>query len=393
MTLAAATVGMGRLRPAAPTIERSTLWTDTVKRGAMLRQARGNGTLVPEQIRWVSAVTAGRIERVLVPTGSKVEENTVLLELSNPDVQLEALDAQRQLALAQAETASLESSLQNSVLSQEGAVMSTRTEYMDALRAEQAAEKLTAQGLISDYERARAHDKLDEMNTRWDSEQRRLEVLKRTADVQLALQRAQVDRLRAIARFHQGRVASMQVCAGARGVLQEMVLEDGQWVNPGQLLAKVARPERLKAVLHIPETQAKDVAIGQGVLVDTHNGTVPGRVSRVEPAVQEGSVAVDVTLTGPLPQGARPDLSVDGTIEIERIPNTLYVGRPAEGESGATVGLFRLVGGGHDAMRSSVTLGRVSVNAVEVVRGLSAGDEVILSDMSRWDNVDRVHIR
>jgi multidrug efflux pump subunit AcrA (membrane-fusion protein) len=202
-----------------------------------------------------------------------------------------------------------------------------------------------------------------------------------------------VERLKAIVRFHQGRVASMHVRAGAKGVLQEMTLEVGQWVNPGQLLAKVAQPEKLKAVLRVPETQAKDVSIGQAVVVDTHNGTVKGRVARVDPSVQEGTVSVDVTLEGELPQGARPDLSVDGTIEIERIPNTLFVGRPAEGQSGTTIGIFKLAPGGKEASRVSVRLGKSSVNTVEVLQGLATGDEVILSDMSRWDGVDRVRLR
>jgi multidrug resistance efflux pump len=389
----AATVGFGQLKPAAPTVERATLWTDTVKRGPMLRQVRGTGTLVPEQMRWISAVTAGRIERILVRPGFPVEEATELLELSNPDVQLQALDADRQLTLARAELASLESALENGVLSQEGLVSSTHTEYMEAKRAEASAEKLSADGLISGYERERAKDKVAEMTTRLDSERRRLEVLKRSAQTQTALQRQQVQRLEAIARFHQGRVASMHVRAGAKGVLQEMTLEVGQWVNPGQLLAKVAQPEKLKAVLRVPETQAKDVTIGQAVVVDTHNGTVKGRVVRVDPSVQEGTVSVDVALEGQLPQGARPDLSVDGTIEIERIANTLFVGRPAEGQSGSTVGIFKLSPGGKEATRVSVKLGKSSVNTVEVLQGLATGDEVILSDMSRWDGVDRVRLR
>jgi len=391
--LAAATVGLGQLKPAAPTVERATLWTDTVKRGPMLREVRGTGTLVPEQMRWISAVTAGRIERILVRAGAPVVENTELLELSNPDVQLEALDADRQLTLAEAEQASLESALENGVLSQEGVVMTTHTEYMDAKRAEESAGKLSSEGLISAHERDRAKDKVEEMTTRYESECKRLELLKRSAEAQLSLQRAQVERLRSIARFHQGRVASMHVRAGARGVLQEMALEVGQWVNPGQLLAKVAQPERLKAVLRIPETQAKDVSMGQAVIIDTHNGTAKGRVVRADPSVQDGTVSVDVALDGDPPPGARPDLSVEGTIEIERIPNTLYVGRPAEGQSGSAVGLFKLTADRKEAVRVTVKLGRASVNTVEVVQGLARGDEVILSDMSRWDSVERVRIR
>ena len=393
VTLAAATVGFGRLKPAAPTVERSALWTDVVKRGPMLRQVRGNGTLKPEQIRWISAVTAGRIERISVRPGTAVEEGTELMELSNPDVQLEALDADRQLTLVRAELASLEASLENGVLSQEGVVMTTHTEYMDSKRAAAGAEKLAAESLASANEVERARDRVAEMTTRFESEQKRLEVMKSASRTQLELQRAQVERLTAIARFHQGRVASMHVRAGARGVLQEMALEVGQWVNPGALLAKVAQPDRLKAVLRVPETQAKDVQIGQRASIDTHNGTAEGQVARIDPAVQEGTVAVDVALDSALPPGARPDLSVDGTIEIERIASTVYVGRPAEGQAGGTVGLFKLAPGGKEAARVSVRLGRASVNTVEVVQGLAPGDEVILSDMSRWDGVDRVRIR
>jgi multidrug resistance efflux pump len=393
VALILATVGFSQLRPAAPTVEGGSLWTDVVKRGPMLRQVRGTGTLVPEQIRWISALTAGRIERVLVHSGAQVDENTELLELSNPDVQLEALDADRQLTLAQASLASLEASLENGVLSQQGLVSTTHSEFMEARRAMAAAERLSAQDLVSGYELERARDRVQEMTTRYESEKKRLEVMKNTSLSQLELQRAQVERLRAIARFHQNRVASMHVKAGAKGTLQELTLEVGQWVNPGALLCKVAQPERLKAVVRVPETQAKDVAVGQRAVIDTHNGTVPGSVIRVDPTVLNGTVAVDVALEGSLPRGARPDLSVDGTIEIERISETLFVGRPAEGQGGGTVGLFKVEPGRKGAGRVSVQLGRASVNSIEVVQGLAAGDEVILSDMSRWDGVDRVRIK
>jgi multidrug resistance efflux pump len=393
VALVAATVGFSQLRPAAPTIEGGPLWTDVVKRGPMVRQVRGTGTLVPEQIRWISALTAGRIERILVQSGTPVTEDTELLELSNPDVQLEALDADRQLNLAQSALASLEASLENGVLAQQGLVSSTYTEFMEAKRAAAAAEKLSAGGLVSGYELDRAHDRATEMTTRYDSEKKRLEVLRNTSRSQLDLQRQQVERLRAIARFHQNRVASMHVRAGAPGTLQELTLQVGQWVNPGALLCKVAQPERLKAVLRVPETQAKDVGIGQKAAIDTHNGVVAGAVARVDPTVLNGTVTVEVTLGPELPRGARPDLSVDGTIEIERIARTLFVGRPAEGQAGGTIGLFKLDAGRKEASRVSVQLGRASVNSIEVVQGLGAGDEVILSDMSRWDGVDRVRIK
>ena len=391
--LVIATAGFSQLKPAAPTVEGATLWTDVVKRGPMLRQVRGTGTLVPEQIRWISALTAGRIERIVVQPGTRVTAETELLELSNPDVQLEALDADRQLTLAQAALASLQAALETGILSQRGVVSSTHTEFMEAKRAAASAEKLSQDGLVSGNELERARDRVAEMTTRTQTEQERLHVLETTSRSQLELQRAQVERLRAIDRFQQGRVASMHVRAGAPGVLQEMTLEVGQWVNPGALLAKVAQPERLKAVLRVPETQAKDLAIGQAAIVDTHNGTARGQVTRIDPSVQEGTVAVDVGLHGELPRGARPDLSIDGTIEIERITQTVFVGRPAEGQAGSTVGLFKLAPGRKEATRVSVRLGRASVNAIEVVAGLAPGDEVILSDMSRWDGVDRVRIK
>ncbi len=387
------TVGFSRLKPAAPTVEKGTLWTDVVKRGAMLRQVRGTGTLVPEQMRWIPAITAGRVERIHVHAGEKVEATTLLFELTNPDVQLEALDADRQLTLAQQGLASLEASLASDVLSEQNAVATAHTEFETAQRAAVAAERLAKDGLVSGNELDNARDRKDEMSTRYDGEQQRLEVIRNSSRTQLALQKAQVERLRAIVAFHRSRVGSMQVLAGARGVLQEMNLEEGQWVNPGQLLAKVAQPERLKAVVRIPETQAKDLALGLPAVVDTRNGIVKGRVTRIDPSVQDATVAVDITIDGALPQGARPDLSVDGTIEIERLPNVLYVARGADGQSETTLGMFKLVDRGRGAVRVPVGLGKASVNTVEVRSGLEVGDEVILSDMSRWDGVDRVRIR
>jgi len=387
------TVGFSRLRPAAPTVDRSTLWIGRGTRGPMLRQVRGNGSLVPEQIRWISSVTAGRIERIFVRAGAQVEPNTVLLEMSNPDVQLEALDADRQLNLAEANLASLESNLKNSELSQEGVVASTHTEFMDAKRAVDAADKLASQGLISGNEVDRARDKMAEMQTRWETEKQRLDVVRTTTKTQLQLQRDQVSRLKAISSFHHGRVASMTVTAGARGTLQDLSLEEGQWVNPGALLAKVAQPERLKAVLRVPETQARDVQIGQSAQIDTHNGMVSGHVIRTDPSVQNGTVAVDVGLEGTLPKGARPDLSVDGVVEIERLKDVLSVNRPVDAQPNATIGLFKLTDGGKEAVRVNVQIGRTSVNAIEILGGLAQGDDVILSDMSRWDGDDRVRIR
>jgi len=392
LVVALTTLGLAQLKPAAPQVERATLWLDTVRRGPMVRQVHGNGTLVPESQRFVSALTAGRIERVLARPGAKVEASTVLVELSNPDVQLEALDAERQLKLAEAELASLRSSLETARLAQEGSLAAARTELREAGRAVAVAERLAREGLSSTMEAERARDRLQEAEERHRAEQRRLELADEAFRAQVELRRADLERVRAIARFQRERVASMQVRAGAAGVVQELALEPGQWVQSGQGLARVASPERLKAVLLVPQGNARDLRLGLPVVVDTRDAKVPGRVSRVDPAVQNGTVAVDVALEGALPRGARPDLSVEGTIEIDRLADVLSVGRPANGASETTVRLFRLDPDGHTAVRVPVRLGRSSFNAVEVLEGLSAGDRIILSEMSRWEHVDRVRL-
>lgn len=388
-----ATLGVSQLKPAAPSVERSTLWIDTVKRGEMLRQVRGTGTLVPEDLRVVSALTAGRIERVIVRPGAKVEAGTVLLEMSNPDVQLQALDAERQVKLAEADLAALRSTLESQRLGAVSTVASTRTQMNEAERGVKVAERLAADGLASGMEIDRARDKLEEARSLHASEKSRLVLLTDALKAQLLLKRSEVDRLRAIAQFQRDRVASMTVRAGQVGVVQSLSLQPGEWVNPGAELARVAGQDRLKAVVRVPETQARDVALGLPVVVDTRNGTVKGRVSRIDPGAQGGTVAVDVAMEGPLPRGSRPDLSVDATIEIERLPDVLFVGRPADGSSEATVGLFVLGSDGHSATRVPVKLGRGSVNTIEILAGLKVGDQVILSEMSRWDAVARVRLQ
>jgi multidrug efflux pump subunit AcrA (membrane-fusion protein) len=391
--LVGAVTGFMSLHPAAPEVERSTLWIDTVRRGTMVREVRGAGTLVPESQRIVSALTAGRVDRVLVRPGTRVETATLLVEMSNPDVQLQALDAERQVKLAEADLASLRASLETQRLAAVAAVASVHSELREAERAARVAETLAGQGLASTMEIERAQDRAEEVRTRDESERQRLAVLTDALRAQLDLRRLEVERLRAIARFQQERVASMQVRAGAPGVVQELALEPGQWVNPGQLLARVASPERLKAVIRIPETDARDLTLGLTAIVDTHNGTVPAHVSRVDPAVQNGSVAVDLAVDAPLPRGARPDLSVDGTIQIDRIENALYVGRPAQGSSESEVRLFRLDPGGRGATRVPVQLGRGSASTIEIRGGLKEGDRVILSEMTQWESSDRVRLR
>jgi HlyD family secretion protein len=386
------TLGLRGLKPAAPRVDRASVWIDSVQRGPLVIEVRGPGTLVPERIRWISAVTAGRVDKRLAEAGEEVMPETVLLELTNPDVQLEALESERQLTAARADQVNLRANLQSQRLNQEGTVAGARAAYLDAKRNADATESLAAKELISTMDASRAKDRVEELATRFKVEEERLRVMVDAADSQLALQQAQVDRLRAVTEFQRSRVRSMVVKAGAKGTLQELPLEVGQWAQSGATLARIVEPGRLKAVLRIPETQAKDVARGQPAAIDTRNGIVRGRVSRIDPAVQNGTVTVDASLEGELPRGARPDLSVDGTIQVERLNNVLHLGRPAYGQPNSTVGLFKLVEGGAAAVRTSVRLGRTSVNTVEILGGLQPGDKVIISDMSRWDGFERVRV-
>lgn len=392
VALIATTVGLAQLKPAAPTVERSTLWIDTVKRGEMLREVRGNGTLVPEDLRVVSALTAGRIDRVVQRPGAKVEIGTVLLEMSNPDVMLQALDAERQTKVAEADLAQLKASLESQRLAAVSAVAEAKRAANEAERSLKVAERLASEGLTSSMEIDRARDNLDEARERQDSEKQRLALMTESLRAQLALRQSEVERLRAIARFQQDRVASMTVRAGQKGVLQSLSLQPGQWVNPGQELARVAGQDRLKAVVRVPEQQARDLALGLPAQIDTRNGIVKGHVSRIDPGATNGTVSVDLAIDGALPKGARPDLSVDATIEIERLADVMYVGRPADGSAETTAGLFVLDPDGHYAHRAQVLLGRGSANAIEVKNGLKPGDQVILSEMSRWQAVDRVKL-
>lgn len=386
------TAGLATLKPAVPSLERGSPWIDSVRRGPLVIEVRGPGTLVPEQIRWVTAQTAGRVERRLVQPGQAVTPETVLLVLTNPDVQLEALQAERQLGQAQSDAVNLRVSLQTQRLNQQAVVATVEADHREARRNAVAADSLLAKELISPFEAARLKDRAAELATRVEVERKRLALYDGVIDSQLVMQRAQVSRLRAVQDFQRERVRSMEVRAGAAGVLQDMPLEVGQWVQSGATLARVIEPGRLKAVLRIPETQAKDLSVGQRAKIDTRNGIIEGHVVRIDPGATNATVTADVALDGPLPRGARPDLSVDGTIEIDRVDNALFVGRPAYGEANGTVGLFRLVDGGKFAERVPVQLGRTSVNAVEIRSGLNAGDKVIVSDMSRYDGVDRVRL-
>lgn len=390
--IALVSLGISRLKPAAPSVERATLWVDSVRRGELLREVRAPGTLVPEHIRIIAAVTAGRVDALPVRPGATVTPSTVLVELSNTDVQLQALAADQAVTAARGQLASLRRQLQQARLAQQATIAQLRTQVEDARRQLAVMAALDKKGLASASEIAAARDRMDELATRQRIEQQQLDEMDSSSREQLVLTGQQVRNLGAIAAEQRNRVASMRVLAGESGVLLTLPLEYGQWVNPGFELARVAQPGRLKAVLRVPETQAKDVALGQKAAIDTRNGVVAGHVTRIDPGSQQGTVVVECAIDGPLPKGARADISVDGTIEIERLPDVLYVGRPAYGSAESTVGLFRVSADGREATRVAVKLGRASVNTVEVLHGLAAGDSVIISDMSQWDAVTRVRL-
>ncbi len=391
--LVAGTFALASLPQAAPSVDRTTLLIDSVQRGTMVRAVRAPGTLVPERVRLVSALTAGRVERLPVRPGATVAGGSSLLDMSNPDVQLEALEAGRQVTTAEAALVNLETALATQRLTQRATIASAQAAASDAQRQASMMGALGKKQLASTNDLAQANDRATEQTARLSAEQERLRVMDGAMARQIALQKSEVQRARSIAEFQQARVTSMHVNAPEDGVLQTLPLELGQWVVPGQVLATVAQPGRLKAVLRVPETQARDVVIGQPVAVDTRNGIANGHVLRVDPSVQNGTVTVEVSLDGALPRGARPDLSVDGTIEIERLPDVLHVGRPAYGQGESTVGLFKLDADGKYATRVPVKLGRSSVNTIQIAQGLRVGDRVIISDMSQWDNVERVKIK
>ena len=386
------TVGLGRLADAPPSVERSAVWIDTVRHGELLRQVSGPGTLVPEEIRWVTATTAGRVERIHIEPGSRVELDSLLLELSNPDLELEALEAERQLKGSEADLANLRATMDIERLAQKSVVASVRIQHREAERRAEAEARLREAEIVGALEYARTQEREEELASRLEIEEERSRILEDAMVARGAAQAAQVERQRDLALFQAKQVESLRVRAGLNGVLQELPLEVGQRVSPGTLLAKVVQPESLKAELRIPEAQAKEVLLGQQVEVDTHNGIVPGHVVRIDPAVQRGTVTVDVALDAELPRGARPDLSVDGRIELERLQDVLYTGRPAFGRSNSRISLFKLAEGDATATRVVVSLGGSSVSEVEIRAGLEEGDRVILSDMSEWDGAERIEL-
>jgi HlyD family secretion protein len=392
LALAAGTLTLARLKPAAPTIDRSLVWIDTVKRGPMLRQVRGVGSLVPEDIAWITARTSGRVDRIVLRPGATVKPDDVVLVLSNPEVREAAANADSQLKSAQAEVESLRLQLENGALATEVAAADARANYEQAKLRAEVNEKLFKQGIVSGLELRLSKVTEQQAQVRNSLEQKRATFTRQSIAPQLAVKRAEVDRLVAQARMRHDELDALQVRAGMSGVLQVLPVEAGAQVASGANLARVADPARLKASLRIPETQMKDVLLGQHATVDTRNGIIQGLVARIDPSVRDGTVTVDVALTGDLPAGARPDLSIEGTIELERLQNVLFIGRPALSEQTSQLRLFKLDAGGAQAIRIPVTLGRRSINAVEVLGGLAPGDRVILSDMSRWDGNDHIRL-
>ncbi len=392
LALIVITVAVSRLKPAVPSIDRSSVWVDTVKRGPMVRQVRGLGTLVPEDFRWIAANTEGRVDKILVRPGAKVEPDTVLLELSSPELEQAARDAEFQAKGAEAELTTLRATLQRELLQQESTAAQVHSEFEQAKMENETNENLKKNGLVADLVYRTSQVKAAELANRDAIEQKRLTFARDSIEPQLASKQAAVDQLGQAAKLKQDQVEALHVSAGMSGVLQQLPVEVGQRVIPGANLARVADPTKLKAQVKIAETQAKDVQIDQKASIDTRNGVVEGHVIRVDPAVEQGTVTVDVALDGALPKGARPDLSVDGTIELERLDNVIYVGRPAFGQENNTVGIFKLIAGSSEAVRTPVKLGRSSVNTIEIVNGLEPGDQVILSDTSAWDSHERLRL-
>jgi len=389
----AVAIALARMEPAAPTVERATVLVDVVKRGSIVRQVRGLGTLVPEDTRWLPSRTDGRVERILLRPGAQVGPDSVILEMSNPQVEQEALNARLALNSAEAALENLRVQLQSELLTQESQTAALAAEYETAQMQAEADEALAKEQLISEITRRKSQLAAETLKKRASFEAERLTSARESLDGRLRVQQAAVDQARAVSNLQASRLESLKVRPGFSGVLQQVPVEVGQQVGPGQNLARVADPSRLKAELKIAETQAKDIEVGQSAEIDTRNGIIPGRVSRKDPAAANGTVTVDVSLSGELPRGAVPDLSVDGTIQLERLDSILYVGRPSLGQENSTVGLFRLTDASGNASRTQVALGRSSVNAIEVKSGLSEGDQVVLSDMSAWDAYDRVRLR
>jgi HlyD family secretion protein len=390
--VAAATFGVSRLAPAAPEVDGSALFIDTVKRGSMVRQVRGTGTLVPDVVRWIPAATEARAERILLRPGSVVKADTVILELSNPEVERSARDAELQLGFALAELRKREIELQSAILAQEAVAVGLDADLGEATAQAAVDEELARNGLTSALSRNRSKARAEQLGVRNAIEKKRLAIARQAAAAELEMQRSRLEQRRAENELRQEQRRALEVRAGIDGVLQQLPIEIGQRVAAGTNLARIAQPQPLKAELRVAETQARDVAVGQVVTVDTRNGTARGRVTRVDPSVQNGTIGVDVAFEGPLPKGARPDLSVDAVIEIERLADVLYTGRPVQAGDNTSIGLFKLTAD-DEAVQTSVAIGRTSVSSMEIRSGLREGDRVILSDMSGWSEHQRIRVR
>jgi HlyD family secretion protein len=387
------TYGLSRLRPAAPSVDKATIWPDEVKRGPMVREVRGLGTLVPEDIRWIPAQTDSRVERWVLRPGAIVKPDSIIMELSDPTLQREALDAEFQLKGAEADYANLKVQVDSDLMNQKANEAAVRSDFEQAHLQHDVDEKLFKEGIGSDHIRNLSRVREEQLAIRLQLEGERTKVAADSAKARLAAQQAKIDEQKALYQLKKSQVDALHVRAGINGVLQLVPVEVGQHVTPGTNLARVADPKKLKAEIKIAETQAKDVALGQKASIDTRNGIVGGHVSRIDPSVVNGTVTVDVTIDDPLPLGARPDLSVDGTVTLENLKDVLYVGRPVHGQADSTIGIFKIVEDGAEAVRVNVKLGRSSVNTIEIVDGLKVGDKVILSDMSAWDNFDRIRLK
>ncbi|HET7288014.1 MAG TPA: HlyD family efflux transporter periplasmic adaptor subunit, partial [Pyrinomonadaceae bacterium] len=391
--LAGITYGLTKLKPAAPTLDRSTAVIETVKRGEMIRDVRGNGTLVPEITRWVPAPAEGRVEKVNLQAGVEVDPSTVIVELTNPQVEQQATDAEFQVKAAEADEENLKVKLESDTMTQKAAIATINAQYSQAKLQLDADEVLAKQGLVADLVLKISRVNVQDLANRLKVEQERLAVNSKAVKAQLNATTSRLQQLRALSKLKRDQSDALKVRAGTAGVLQQVSVQVGQQVTPGFNIARVADPNSLKAVLRVPETQIKDMRVGNPVTVDTRNGLIQGQVSRIDPAAREGTFEIDVSLNGPLPASARPDLSVDGTIELERLRDVLKVGRPAFGQAQQTIGMFVLSADGTEAERRTVKLGRNSVSTIEILEGLREGDQVIISDTSALDSYNRIRIR
>ena len=390
--LVAITVALGSLEPAARQVDRGSVWIEAVQRGSFLHSVRGAGTLVPENIRWISAETEAQVERRVLEPGAEVKADSIILELTNPEVEQSMRDAELAMRVAEAELKDLEVRLASQVLDQEANLAEVQADHQGAVLQVEANRELDKSGLVSSIELRRSELEADQMTIRADIEAQRLQKTKDSITAQLRASQVRVEQSRALYELRRDQLEALFVRAGIDGILQEVPVEEGQRVTQGTRLARVAQPGQLKAEVRIAETQAKDILIGQIAKIDTRNGIIDGRVRRIDPSVQQGTVTVDVELTGELPKGARPDLSIDGVIELERLEDVLFTGRPPYGQAYSTIGLYKILDDGEHAERIQVELGATSVNHVEIRSGLDEGDQVILTDSSQWDDAERIRI-